>query len=104
MSDAPEPAETPAAKPRPQVGKAVGCGDCKFWHKVAAASGLCRAMPPTPLWSGLMAKNTFGQPVPMVATYWPETQPSMWCGCWQLRPDDLAAIDFSKLDEVEGTA
>jgi hypothetical protein len=86
------------------TGSINGCGNCRHWLSVTGSQGgICRARPPVPLLLG-MQRSAIGQPQPVVATYWPETAQDMACGEWSVRVADLAAIDFSRLETVEGQA
>lgn len=84
-------------------GAEKACGNCQWWMQAKGTPvGLCRRLPPIPIFVGGHQQNLAGQHIPVVVTYHPQTPADTMCGEHKPRLD-LASVDFSKLEFGEPT-
>ena len=61
--------------PKPQ------CGNCTAWLRTGPdrQTGVCRAIPPVPIFLGMGTGLLGGQPTPQIISYFPPMMVEGWC-------------------------
>jgi hypothetical protein len=93
-------------------GSLQACGNCRFFRTRETRTGEaknCVRRSPVVLAFGMLAPQVAGgAPIPITQSFFPETDPTLWCGEWErdLKTADLSTLDDSEFQRVdtEGTA
>jgi hypothetical protein len=72
----------PPPKPEPE------CNNCKYFDPQVdpeSDQGYCRRYPPMPVVTRVLTTTDTGgaQYEPAVGTFWPQVNPTDWCGEWE---------------------
>lgn len=66
------------------------CSNCDAWMRQNNGSGLCRALPPSPLFVGMgqqvanvLRPNNNQGAEPIILSYFPSMASNGWCRAWQ---------------------